>query len=126
MLELLMAAAIGLIGAAGAYLVLSRDRILVVLGLALIGSAANLVVFAAGDLAPQPPILGPDGAALPETADPVPQALVLTAIVIGFALACLGLAIVLALQRNGSRNDSDEPDGGEPAAAEDGSPGAMP
>jgi multicomponent Na+:H+ antiporter subunit C len=125
MLELMVAVGIGLVGAAGAYLVLSRDRILVILGLALLGSAASLVVFAAGGIASRPPILSPDGAPPPDAADPVPQALVLTAIVIGFALACLGMAIVLALQRHGS-NDNDEPDPGEPAPNDDGSPGAIP
>ena len=88
---------------AGAYLALSRDVFRCVLGLAILGAAANLVLFAAGRLGPVLPAVVPLGEeVLQSAANPLPQALVLTAIVIGFALVCFSLALVLRLiQRTG-------------------------
>lgn len=81
-LEFLLASAIGLLVATGIYLILRARTFPVVLGLAMIGYAVNLFLFAMGRLQTDSP------AVLTETAnvtDPLPQALVLTAIVIGFA-----------------------------------------
>ncbi len=88
---------------AGAYLALSRDVFRCVLGLAILGAAANLVLFAAGRLGSVQPGVVPLGDELLQgAANPLPQALVLTAIVIGFALVCFSLALVLRLiQRTG-------------------------
>jgi multicomponent Na+:H+ antiporter subunit C len=88
---------------AGAYLALSRDVFRCVLGLAILGAAANLVLFAAGRLGSALPAVVPlGGESLEAAANPLPQALVLTAIVIGFALVCFSLALVLRLiQRTG-------------------------
>ncbi|MFZ5439263.1 MAG: sodium:proton antiporter [Myxococcota bacterium] len=92
---------------AGVYLALSRDALRVVLGLALLGSAINLLLFAAGRLGPaQPAVVTPGGVELAATAaNPLPQALVLTAIVIGFALVCFGLVLVLRLIRDAGGDD---------------------
>ncbi|MEB4801061.1 Na+/H+ antiporter subunit C [Acinetobacter soli] len=81
-LEFLLASAIGLLVATGIYLILRARTYPVVLGLAMMGYAVNLFLFAMGRLQTNSP------AVLTETAnvtDPLPQALVLTAIVIGFA-----------------------------------------
>ena len=79
----------------------------VVLGLSLIGYAVNVFIFAMGRLwMGVPPIVD----AGPEVADPLPQALVLTAIVIGFATT--GFVIELAL-RSRHDNGSDHVDGSE-------------
>lgn len=81
-LEFLLASAIGLLVATGIYLILRARTFPVVLGLAMMGYAVNLFLFAMGRLHTNSP------AVLTETAnvtDPLPQALVLTAIVIGFA-----------------------------------------
>ncbi|APV37225.1 MULTISPECIES: Na+/H+ antiporter subunit C [Acinetobacter] len=81
-LEFLLASAIGLLVATGIYLILRARTFPVVLGLAMMGYAVNLFLFAMGRLQTNSP------AVLTETAnvtDPLPQALVLTAIVIGFA-----------------------------------------
>lgn len=88
---------------AGAYLALSRDVFRCVLGLAILGAAANLVLFAAGRIGSILPAVVPQGQeVLQSAANPLPQALVLTAIVIGFALVCFSLALVLRLiQRTG-------------------------
>lgn len=90
--------------AAGVYLALSRDVFRCVLGLAILGSAANLVLFASGRLGSAAPAVVPLGqSTLTDASNPLPQALVLTAIVIGFALVCFSLALALRLiQRTGT------------------------
>ena len=108
-MEFLLASGIGWVVAVGLYLLLRASTFSVVLGLSLLGYAVNVFIFAMGRLwSGAPPILG--GATL---ADPLPQALVLTAIVIGFATT--GFVIELALR---SRHDggSDHVDGPSDAA----------
>jgi multicomponent Na+:H+ antiporter subunit C len=91
----------------GVYLALSRDLFRIVLGLAMVGSAANLVLFAAGRLGPTAPAVVPIGGnALADAANPLPQALVLTAIVIGFALVCFSLVLMLRLIRDAGTDDA--------------------
>jgi multicomponent Na+:H+ antiporter subunit C len=91
----------------GIYLALSRDVVRCVLGLAVLGSAANLVLFAAGRIGPAQPAVVPLGEeALAVAANPLPQALVLTAIVIGFALVCFSLVLVLRLIREARTDDA--------------------
>jgi len=116
--------------AAGLYLVLSRDVLRCVVGLALLGSAVNLLLLAAGRLGPaQPAVIEGGGQALQSAANPVPQALVLTAIVIGFALMCFALVLVMQLVRRVGTDDAlalrlaePEPtDPVKPPLAEDGS-----
>lgn len=87
---------VGGLYAMGFYLMLARSTVRLVLGLVLIGHAANLLIFTAGGLTrANPPLVAP-GAAAPSDghADPLPQALILTAIVIGFAVTAF--AAVLA------------------------------
>lgn len=93
-MEALIAAAIGLLTACGVYLLLRASTFPVVLGLALLSYAVNLFLFATGRLAVgRPPIVDPAAGGY---TDPLPQALVLTAIVIGFAMTAF--VIVLALK----------------------------
>jgi multicomponent K+:H+ antiporter subunit C len=110
-MEFLVASGIGWIIAVGIYLLLRGRTFTVVLGLTLIGYAVNMFIFAMGRLwSGAPPILGMDAT----LADPLPQALVLTAIVIGFATT--GFVIELALRSrhdNGSDQVDAKPD--EPA-----------
>jgi multicomponent Na+:H+ antiporter subunit C len=83
--------------AAGTYLLLSRDVLRCVVGLALLGSAVNLLLLGLGRSGSLLPAIVPAGQALlGASANPVPQALVLTAIVIGLAL--MGFALVLLMQ----------------------------
>ena len=96
---LLALVAAGLFGC-GLYMVLSRHLVRMVLGLSLVGTAVNLAIFLAGRLRTSQPPLIPEGAErLGESADPVPQALVLTAIVIGFALTVILAALALRAHR---------------------------
>lgn len=106
-MEFLLATGIGFVTAAGIWLLLRGRSFPVVLGLSLIGYAVNVFIFAMGRLwMGVPPIVD----AGPDVADPLPQALVLTAIVIGFATT--GFVIELAL-RSRHDNGSDHVDGGE-------------
>jgi len=105
-MELLLASAIGLLAAGGIYLCLRARTFPLVLGLTLLSYAVNLFIFAAGGLRiGQPPIVG---AALAMT-DPLPQALVLTAIVIGFAMTAF--LVVLAVRAR-TETGGDHVDGG--------------
>ena len=91
----------------GLYLALSRDVFRCVIGLALLGAAANIVLFAAGRLGSALPAVVPVGAqVLGDAANPLPQALVLTAIVIGFALVCYSLVLLLRLMRDTGTDDA--------------------
>jgi multicomponent Na+:H+ antiporter subunit C len=114
---------IGATVAAGVYLTLSRDLLRAVIGISLIGTAANLVLFATSrPSAPAPPVVPVGESVLATAINPVPQALVLTAIVIGFSLTCFSLVLVLAIvQRTGSR-DSERLRLAEPPAGADGKP----
>ena len=92
---------------AGLYLALSRDVLRCVVGLALLGSAVNLLLLAAGRLGPaHPAVVEAGGQALQAAANPLPQALVLTAIVIGFALMCFALVLVMQLVRRVGTDDA--------------------
>lgn len=95
-MAVLLALLIGVLFAASVYLMLGRNLIRYLFGLVLIGNAANLVIFVAGGLTRAVPALVPAGETVPaETlANALPQALILTAIVIGFGL--LAFALVLA------------------------------
>ncbi|HAO34349.1 MAG TPA: Na+/H+ antiporter subunit C [Candidatus Competibacteraceae bacterium] len=114
-MELLVSIAIGTLTAAGVYLLLRLRTFPVVLGLTLLSYAVNTFIFAAGRLMTgAPPVLG----AAPVMTDPLPQALVLTAIVIGFALLCFALALGARLRAQGASDDSDRLRDAEPPAGD--------
>ena len=93
-LEFLVASTVAVLTAAGIYLCLRARTFQVVLGLAILSYATNVFLFAMGRLlVNRPPMYGKDVAAY---ADPLPQALVLTAIVIAFGMTAL--VVVLALR----------------------------
>lgn len=97
-MEAVLALVIGVLGGAGVWLVLRARTFQVVMGLVLLSYAVNLFIFSMGSLVvDQFPIVTPARAAdLQHYTDPVPQALVLTAIVIGFATTALFLVVLLA------------------------------
>ena len=110
-MEILLASGIGFVTACAVYLMLRGRTFTVVLGLSLLGYAVNVFIFAMGRLwSNAQPILVNTG----QVADPLPQALVLTAIVIGFATT--GFVIELAL-RSRHESGSDHVDGHEPGHA---------
>jgi multicomponent K+:H+ antiporter subunit C len=99
-MELVISIAIGLMTGAGVWLVLRPRTFQVLIGLVLLSYAVNLFIFSVGSLSvAREPILKPGVAAdLVNYTDPLPQALVLTAIVIGFATTALFLVVILALR----------------------------
>lgn len=105
----LLAITIWITVSAGVYLALSKDLFRCVLGLGLIGSAANLILFASGRIELMNPAVVPLGeTVLQNAANPLPQALVLTAIVIGFALVCYSLALALRLIQRADTDDAQQ------------------
>ncbi|MDP2762693.1 MAG: Na+/H+ antiporter subunit C [Sideroxyarcus sp.] len=98
-MEALLAIAIGILTACGVFLMLRARTFSLVLGLTLLSYAVNLFLFASGRLQMDAPPLIRDGASY---TDPLPQALVLTAIVIGFGMtAYLVMLALRALAESG-------------------------
>ena len=112
-METVLALAIGIVFGSGIWLVLRPRSFQVLTGLMLMSYAVNLFIFAMGRLSVDRPPLTPAGTP-PDPAllaDPVPQALVLTAIVIGFATTALFLVVLLVSR---GLTGSDHVDGREP------------
>ncbi|MGM0412727.1 MAG: Na+/H+ antiporter subunit C [Pseudomonadota bacterium] len=106
-MEILVAIAIGCLVASGIYLMLRGRTFPVVLGLTLLSYGVNLFLFAAGRLTEDAPaLIHGDG----PYADPLPQALVLTAIVIGFGMTAF--LVILSIRAYGDHG-SDRVDGRE-------------
>lgn len=113
-MQAVLAIAIGILTASGLWLLFRPRTFQVVLGLSLLSYAVNLFIVAAGRLrSDAPPIVGKDGVDPALYADPVPQALVLTAIVISFATTAL-LLVVLLTARGVTGTDHVDGEEGEP------------
>ncbi len=116
-MEIVLSLGIGVFAASGVWLLLRPRTFQAILGLSLLTYAVNLFIFAMGRLkVGAAPVLasGTDAAGI---ADPVPQALVLTALVISFALTALFLVVLLAAR---GVTGSDHVDGQEPGRREQG------
>ena len=103
---------VGALVAAAVYLLLARDLPRVLIGFVLLGTGVNLAILAAGRVgAMVPPLVPPGSSALPDVvANPLPQALILTAIVIGFGLTAFALVLLLrAYERLGTVVTSELP-----------------
>jgi multicomponent K+:H+ antiporter subunit C len=122
--EALVAITIGVFAACGLWLLLRTRSFDLVLGLTLLGYAVNLFLFASGRLTTDAAAFIGEQGPLPGMVDPLPQALVLTAIVIGFAMSALLLAIAIATHSEsgtdhvdgalGHGTDGERADGGDP------------
>ena len=99
-MEIVVSLAIGVMAGAGVWLVLRPRTSQVLIGLSLLSYAVNLFIFSVGSLAvDREPIVRPGVVAdLVNYSDPLPQSLVLTAIVISFATTALFLVVLLALR----------------------------
>lgn len=119
-MTILLLLSISIVVSAAVYLSLSRDLFRIVTGLALLGAAANLVLFAAGRFVSMtPPLLSSiDDAPVVATSNPLLQALVLTAIVISFALLCFSLVLGARLHTKAECNDVRELQSAEPSAGD--------
>lgn len=109
-MDFVLAAVIGALFAFGLYAMMRRSIAKLILGLALLGHAANLLVFTASGVTRGAPPLIPEGAtALPEPhADPLPQALVLTAIVIAFGVQAFALVLLRRAHQTVGTDDMDD------------------
>ena len=109
-METLIAILIGVLYAAGIYSMLRRSLMKVVIGLILISQATNLLIFdAAGLTMGQPPLVS-EGVSVPPVpyADPIPQALILTAIVISFGVLAFVLVLMHRAYQTMGTDDLDE------------------
>lgn len=111
-MEVVISLAIGVLAAAGVWLVLRPRTFQVLVGLSLLSYAVNLFIFSVGSLAidREPIVQAALQPTLQDYSDPLPQSLVLTAIVIGFATTALFLVVLLALR---GLSGSDHVDGEE-------------
>lgn len=111
-MELVIALAIGVLVACGTWLILRPRTFQVIMGLVLLSYGVNIFIFAMGRLVTdRPPILDDRISDTAQYADPVPQALILTAIVISFATTALFLVLLLAAR---GLTGTDHVDGQEP------------
>jgi multicomponent Na+:H+ antiporter subunit C len=109
-MELVMALLVGGLFGAGIYTILRRSIVRIAIGLVLLGHAANLLIFTAARLTRyEAPIIAADAEALPATAaDPLPQALILTAIVISFGVLVFALVLIRRVYQVVGSDDVDE------------------
>jgi multicomponent Na+:H+ antiporter subunit C len=109
-MELILSLVAGTLYATGIYLMLKRRLAQIIVGLSMLANASNLLIFtAAGLTRNRAPIVPEGGAAVSaaELADPVPQSLVLTAIVIGFAVLAFSLVLAQRVRLSAGTDDVD-------------------
>ena len=109
-MELMFAIVVGGLYAAAIYLMLRRNIVKLIIGLALLSHGANLLLFTAGGLFRASAPLVPEGehALVMPAADPVPQALILTAIVISFGVTAFMLVLVHRTHQEVGSDDIDD------------------
>ncbi len=100
-MTLLVAITVGVLFAGSTYLLLSRELKAVAMGVFLLGHGANLAILAVSrdPAGKRPPVLGEAGRIFGNEADPLPQALILTAIVIGLAVQAFLLTLLVVTWR---------------------------
>ncbi|MCO5731927.1 Na+/H+ antiporter subunit C [Rhizobium sp. SSA_523] len=109
-METILALLVGAFFAAAVYLILSRHTVRMLLGIVILGNAVNLLIFTAGRLTREvPPIIGASMTTLPSgAANPLPQALILTAIVISFSFFAFLLVLTYRAFQELGTDDTDE------------------
>lgn len=114
-MEPLYIIAIGVMAGVAAYLLMSRNVLRMVLGLLLLGNTANLSIFVAGRMGSVvPPLVMDDQTTIAVSANPLPQALILTAIVISFALVAFTVVLLQKAQQRLRVVDTDQMKEAEP------------
>jgi multicomponent Na+:H+ antiporter subunit C len=116
-MEAVFSILVGIFFSVAIYLMLSRHSIRMLLGIAILGNAVNLLLFTAGRLTRDvPPIIPAGRDTLPAgAANPLPQALILTAIVISFSFFCFLLVLTWRAFQELQTDDTDEMRTAEPA-----------
>ena len=108
-MNLLLAIMIGVLYTAGIYMILKRSFVRVIIGLIFLGHAANLLIFTVGRLTKgNPAFLSEEGLFNSPIADPLPQALILTAIVIGFGVQAFAIVLFKKAYQVVGSDDLDE------------------
>ncbi len=105
-----MAFVIGALFAAGMYSMLRRSLVKLIIGLIFLSTAGNLLIFVAGGLTPaSPPLVqAKEEVAAASAADPLPQAMILTAIVIGFGVLAFTLVLIKRTFKTVGTDDIDD------------------
>src|SRR4029078_480034 len=107
-MELLLAIVAGVLYATGLYLMLRRRLAQLIIGLGLLSNGTNILILAAaGVTRAKPPIITDPSLRAEQFADPVPQSLILTAIVIGFGVLAFALVLAHRVHRSAGSDDID-------------------
>ncbi|GJM42919.1 MAG: cation:proton antiporter [Ardenticatenaceae bacterium] len=107
-MEIVMALIVGTLYAAGVYMIRRRSLVKLIIGLALIGYASNMLIFSTGQLVRGKPPLVHEGVDFASFADPLPQALILTAIVIGFGAQAFAIVLLRRVYQRIGTDDIDK------------------
>lgn len=108
-MEIILLVCIGVLYSAGLYMMLRRSLVKVIIGLILLGHAANLLIFTAGRITKgKPAFVSFEGIMSDLFADPLPQALILTAIVIGFGVQAFAIVLFKRVYQAAGTDDLDE------------------
>ena len=106
-MELLLAIVAGVLYSSGLYLMLRRRLAQLIIGLGLLSNGSNILILAAaGVTRAKPPLVSP-GMNVDQFADPVPQSLILTAIVIGFGVLAFSLVLAHRVHQSAGSDDID-------------------
>ena len=118
-METLLAVLVGFYMSASLYLMLSKHTIRLILGIALLSNGVNLLIFTAGRLTPSVPAFVPFDGIVPQgvVANALPQALILTAIVIGFSFFAFLLVLIYRAYQDLGTDNSVEMRLAEPESA---------
>lgn len=106
-MELLLAIVAGVLYASGLYLMLRRRLAQLIIGLGLLSNGSNILILAAAGVTRAKPPLMVAGVSADQLADPVPQSLILTAIVIGFGVLAFSLVLAHRVQQSTASDDID-------------------
>ena len=109
-MEFLLAIIIGILYASGIYMMLRRSLVKLIIGIILLGNGANLLIFLLGRITKDKPPIIPEESKhfLHGFADPVPQALILTAIVISFGLQAFAIILIKRAYKVVKTDDLDQ------------------
>ena len=106
-MELLLAIVAGVLYASGLYLMLRRRLAQLIIGLGLLSNGSNILILSAAGVTRGKPPLMTAGVAADQLADPVPQSLILTAIVIGFGVLAFSLVLAHRVRQSTASDDID-------------------
>ncbi|MFA5573456.1 MAG: Na+/H+ antiporter subunit C [Brumimicrobium sp.] len=108
-MEVLLAITTGILYASGIYMILRRSLVKLIIGIVILGNGVNLLIFLMGGLTEGSPALIADSGEILEGiyADPVPQALILTAIVISFGLQSFAIVLIKRAYKVLGTDDTD-------------------